>query len=245
MKPALVIFAYNRPVHLAALLQSIGKESLQEVASIYFYIDGPRNLETDAKLVDACADIAERFVTADVPKIINLASTNKGLRSSVIAGVSEVLSSNESCIVLEDDLILHSDSLFFLKWALASYRLDERVGSVSAYNPCEYHEGRKPAILTPRHSSWAWGTWAFIWDGFISTNLGTPSRSSERYWRRYYNLAGETLVDMYKLQRNGKIDSWSIDFDFYNWSTLRWSVCPNHNLVINRGFDDNTNTIAR
>ena len=62
--------------------------------------------------------------------------------------------------MLEDDLILSPFFLQYMTDALHAYRYDNNIGSVSAYSFFKKNPKYKTEVyLSPRHSSWGWGTW--------------------------------------------------------------------------------------
>ena len=108
MSAPIAIFAFNRPKELANMLESLKQNPLFEESEKYVFIDGPRN-EKDASLIKEVAQIA--YTATDNVK---LSPQNKGLGSSIIAGVSEVLNEHDAVIVLEDDLRLMPGFLTYM-----------------------------------------------------------------------------------------------------------------------------------
>lgn len=59
---------------------------------------------------------------------------NKGLGNSVIKGVTEVINRYGKAIVLEDDLILAPNFLFFMNQGLDKYKEETSVFSICGYS---------------------------------------------------------------------------------------------------------------
>ena len=141
------------------MLESLKQNPLFEESEKYVFIDGPRN-EKDASLIKEVAQIA--YTATDNVK---LSPQNKGLGSSIIAGVSEVLNEHDAVIVLEDDLRLMPGFLTYMNNALEHFKVDERILAICGYSlkiktPKGYDS---TAYFGDRASSWGWGTWRDRW----------------------------------------------------------------------------------
>ena len=106
-----VLFAYARLDHLRQTVESLRANREAGSTSLYVFCDGPKHeghkSQTDA--VRAYVDSIEGF--ASVTRIYR--DQNLGLARSIISGVSETLSTHDSVIVMEDDLVV---SPYFLKF---------------------------------------------------------------------------------------------------------------------------------
>jgi len=78
-----IVFAYNRPVHLARTLESLAENHGAESTDITVYCDGPRGPQDEPQVyqVRTTAQAAQGFRRVDVRS----SSVNRGLATSIIA----------------------------------------------------------------------------------------------------------------------------------------------------------------
>ena len=121
----IAVFAYNRPRHLAQVLEGLRRNREAVASDLFVYSDA-------AKMSAAASDVEEvRRVARGASgfRSVNIVEREKnfGLARSIIAGVSELTGRFGSVIVLEDDLLPSPDFLRYLNDALNAYRDDARV----------------------------------------------------------------------------------------------------------------------
>ena len=154
-------FAYARPDHLRRTLACL---RANQVPLIYAFSDGPGSSDK-APLVAEVRDILSRIDWCEV--VLCEREGNWGLGRSIRAGVTEVLTKHQMCIVFEDDLICVPGTYQYLAAALHHYKHDVRVMSVTGWT----HPVVTPDDVTNqpyfecRAESWTWGTWARAWQG--------------------------------------------------------------------------------
>ncbi len=105
----------------------------KEAASFDFIVfcDGPKDDSSQVQ-VDAVRTFLNSITGFKSVKIIT-SQLNKGLASSIISGVTEVLNDYESIIVLEDDMIVSPHFLTYMIDGLEKYQNDDRVISIHGY----------------------------------------------------------------------------------------------------------------
>lgn len=229
----IAIFAYNRPKHLARLLESLVANQLYADSPVFIFCDGPRRVD------DQDAVLETRRVARQLGSRCQIVEgrINRGLGQSIISGVSDLCRRYDRTIVFEDDLVLHSRCLDFLNAALRRYANDHRVYHVNAYRyPLPVASNPKFSRLI---SSWGWATWQRAW-----VNFESDASKLERLVRDA-NLVSAMDFDgaypyfkMLQNQARKKIDSWAIRW--YASVLLRGglAVCPNVSQVSNHGFDN-------
>lgn len=234
--PGLVVFAYNRPSHFKSVIEQLSRTIGIKDFDLYIFIDGPKN-DSDSHKVSEVRLIAEG-VNFTKSLSITSSATNRGLANSVISGVSEVLRIHESVIVLEDDIVVSPCFLNFMLEALAKFRNSKTVFSVSGYNyPLRYHESDPNFYLSHRSSSWGWATWADRWKKVDWSCTSYEQTKSQKNLIRDFNRGGEDLFNLLTMQMEGKIDSWSIRFDYAHFENQGFCLHPKQSLVENIGFD--------
>lgn len=165
--PVLII-AFNRPVHLRNLINSLRPLSPKK---IYVSVDGPRlSNKKDAELV---RQVREEIQKIDWTNDLNVTyqTENVGLRISVSQAVSRVLEECDCVIVLEDDVIVGSDFLKFMNFSLDKFQSDSRIGHISGYNlvPRNHLSNPDDLVRLSRYpESYAWATWSDRWRHYDS-----------------------------------------------------------------------------
>ena len=234
--PALVVFGYNRPDHFRKVINQLSQTTLIAEFSLFIFIDGPKS-EIDMQKVKEVRQIAGSVNFTKSVSIVDR-SANQGLAKSVIVGVSEVLKSHESVIVLEDDIIVSPCFLTFMVDAIKKYANSNEVFSISGYNyPLRYRKSDPDYYLSHRSSSWGWATWRDRWEK-VDWSCSTYERTkSQKVLIQAFNRGGNDLFDLLKMQMEEKIDSWSIRFDYAHFENQSFCLHPKRSLVENIGFD--------
>ena len=161
----IVLFAYARPEHLCRTLESLRAD---QVPLIYAFSDGPRGPDK-GPLVAQVREILRAIDWCEV-RLVERAE-NLGLGRSILAGATEVFDRHEQAIVFEDDLICVPGTYRYLSAAMAAYRENPRVMSVTGWT----HPRVIPTDITGqpyfdgRAESLVWGTWSRVWRGMDET----------------------------------------------------------------------------
>ena len=223
-----VLFAYNRPDALRRTLAALAADVLAAETDLFIRVDGPRN-ETDRGKVAAVRQVAldaHGFRSVDVI----WSEKNQGLAPSVISGVSHVLESFESVIVLEDDLVTHPGFLLYMNKGLEMYRDKSDVFSVCGYTsevPMPSGYGYD-AYFCVRSASWGWGTWRDRWQS-VDWN---PTKASLRAHARSFNRwGGSDCASMLRSWMEGRNSSWAIRFCYSEFLQGKASLFPVESLV--------------
>jgi hypothetical protein len=233
----IILFVYNRPEHTKKTIDALRLNQLATESSLFIFSDGNKN-ENDRKAVE---EVRNYIVTISEFKDvkITLRDKNLGLADSVISGVTEVIEKFGKAIVLEDDIVTSPYFLKFMNEALDFYEKDKRIYSISGYNfpiqiPDEYQH---KIYISPRPSSWGWGTWKDRWekvDWIISDYDQFLSNKKEI---KKFNLGGNDLTRMLKKQMSGKINSWAIRWTYAHYKGKGYCLFPLKSFAKNIGAD--------
>ncbi len=216
------------------MLASLKQNPLFEESEKYIFIDGPRN-DKDAELIKEVEQIA-----LTVTDNVKLSPKNKGLGSSIIEGVSEVLGNHESVIVLEDDLNLMPGFLTYMNEALERFKNDERVLAVCGYSlKIKTPKGYDSTVyLGDRASSWGWGTWHDRWEKVDWGVSDWKEFSNDKKAISRFNQCGSDMYGMLRDYMEGHNRSWAIRFCYHQFRNGMFSVHPVKSLVDNEGFGE-------
>ncbi|WP_353723157.1 glycosyltransferase [Dyadobacter sp. 676] len=232
-----VLFCYNRPLHLRQTVESLQTNALASESELFVFSDGPKR-EQDAQAIRE----VRQFLTGikGFKKItIFEAEKNKGLAASVIEGVGQVLSQYPKAIVLEDDMLSTSDFLSFMNQALDVYAQREDIFSVSGYTPPVQFPQNYPhgVYLVPRASSWGWGTWAHKWAKADWQVTDFAALKNDPGKQKAFNRGGGDLWPMLAKQQQGIIDSWAIRWTYSQFRNQAYGLYPVHSKIRNIGTD--------
>lgn len=243
----ILIFAFNRPNLLNNLLKSVRQNLNYNKHNFYFFCDGPKELhkKNQIRKIKENISIIKKFKSSK--KAIIIRKKNYGLANNIIDGVSQVLKKNDACIVLEDDLILHSDCLKFINFGLNKFKNDKSIGSISGYSyiHSDNLNCSQNWFKHYRHCSWSWGTWSSVWkkcswdfSKFSETKLNFISR------QRKFVKAGNDIPLLLNAHVKKLIDSWAVRFNYNCLKKGLYSISPKYSLVKNDGFGINaTHTV--
>jgi hypothetical protein len=225
-----VLFAYARPAHLKRTLDCLRAEA---VPMIYAFSDGPRTPAQEAAVAEV-RGVLRGIDWCDV-RLVERGS-NLGLGRSIRSGVGEVLGKHDAVLVFEDDLVCSEGAYSYLVAAMAHYRDDDRVMSVTGWThplviPGDvgdqpYFDGRAECLV--------WGTWARSWVGMdrdartLARELAVDGGDPYRY--------GADLVEMAAVEAAQNI--WAVRWLYLHM--VGGGVClrPPWSLVEHIGFDE-------
>ena len=243
MLAPILVFAYNRPIHLSQTLTALSQNSLAKNSDLFIFCDGAKERATISQhnLIAETRRIAhseKRFRTIHIIE----RDTNFGLARSIIEGVSMVIKQFNRVIVLEDDLLTSPFFLKYMNMALDYYEKRPGVMSISANRPPQ-SKMKIPAdyeydvFACLRSYSTGWATWEDRWNSVDWTldYLDAFLRSPEQI--KAFNRGGDDLTELLVLQRDGKIDSWAIRFGFAHFKEHCVAILPCISYVDNIGFD--------
>lgn len=235
-----VVFAYNRPLHLRRTLDALAACRLAARTEVHVFADGPKKpaaAEAVAEVRGVLAREAEagRFAAFHV----HASDANRGLANSIIRGVGQVLAGHGRVIVLEDDLLVSADFLEFMNDCLAFYEDEATVGAITGFCPFQtLPEGfGGDVFLARRTCSHGWGTWARVWEDVDWSGAGVQRLHGDWSLRRAFNAEGNDRYDRLRRQLAGRIDSWSIRFGLSLFLRGMGTIYPAMNRVSNIGFD--------
>jgi hypothetical protein len=242
-----VLFVYNRPRHAEETLKALAENELAKDTVLYIYADGPKKEASELLLerINETRELVKRQQGFKEVHIIE-ADSNKGLATSVIEGVTQIVSKYGKVIVLEDDLITSKGFLKYMNDALARYDNAESVMQVSGHCfPLEAGDEKHSAFFIPFCTSWGWATWKRSWDQFDPGVKDYELLKSDKLLADKFNLDGSfNYSSMLINQMETKtIDSWAIRWWWTIFRKNGLTLFPDKSLVENIGFGgDGTHT---
>jgi hypothetical protein len=231
----ILVLAYNRPVHLKRLLESIAENEGAGSSSISVSIDGPKN-HADIEKIMQCNEVASINYGFKRLEVFNH-TTNRGLADSVIDAVSTSFLKCERLIVLEDDLVVSRSFLNFMNSSLEKYQSHDQVASIQGYQYPGIKLSNGPVFLRGA-DCWGWATWRDRWrDTDFDSDLLISGFDSPQLKSQFDFEGNKPNFDMLLNQSKGRVNSWAIRWHASQFLKNRLSLFPEVSLVQNLGAD--------
>ncbi len=118
MTAPIALFVYNRLFHTMCTINALANNLYAKDSELIIFSDGPKT----ESYKEHVAEVRNFIRTIHSFKSVRIVESevNKGLAKSIIEGVTEVLESSETIIVLEDDLITSPEFLQYMNEGLLS-----------------------------------------------------------------------------------------------------------------------------
>lgn len=233
----ILLFTYNRLFHLKQTVEALQRNYKAKESALYFFSDASK----DGKTEEEIAAVRKYLFTVNGFKKTEIIQRKEhlGLAKSVIKGVSELFEEFDKLIILEDDLVTSRNFIVFMNNALEVYSKNPRIFSVTGYNhPIHIPKRYKPPVyLSPRCSSWGWGTWKDRWEKVDWEMKGYEVFKSDECAQNRFSRGGQDLLPMLDYQMRGYIDSWAIRWCYAHYKNNADCLYPVISKVKNIGLD--------
>ena len=205
-------------------------------SDVTIFVDGPRD-NSDLPMVEETRKISQepwpfRTIT------LEFSESNKGLATSIIQGVTQVLKQKGKIIVLEDDLVVSPVFLTYMNQALNQFQLVPQVASIHGYSLPLKPGVNRPYFLRGA-DCWGWGSWVDRWESVEWSSAKLLSQvDSASGLGELFDLGGAyPYREMLKNQTAGTVDSWAIRWHASMFVQNRLTLYPGETLVTNIGMD--------
>lgn len=128
----IVLFTYKRLNTLKQTIESLQQNYLATESDLYIFSDAAKGIE-DKESVDSVRNYI-KTIKGFKSVTITESEVNKGLATSIIEGVSQILKTHETVIVLEDDLVSTNNFLDFMNESLTKYEDETAIFSISGFS---------------------------------------------------------------------------------------------------------------
>lgn len=235
MRAPITLFTYARPDHTQRTVEALLRNLDVNEHDLIVYSDAPRTPDK-AQAVAAVREYLQT-ITGFRSVTIHHRTHNFGLAKSIIAGVSEVLSSHERIIVLEDDLVTSRHFLCYVNEALDRFDDDDRVISVHGY-VYPVQEMLPEAFFLRGADCWGWATWRRGWSMFNPDGQALLDELKRRDLVKQFDFNGTYgYSEMLESQIKGANDSWAIRWHASAFVADKLTLYPGRSLVHNIGND--------
>ena len=235
MYAPIALFVYKRLEHTREAIRALQCNDLAKDSPLIIFSDyakSPSEVDQVLSVREFCKNISG-FKSVQIIE----RSHNLGLAQSIITGVTEVLSSYDQIIVIEDDLVVAPYFLKFMNDGLRKYEENDRVISIHGY--VYPTKNILPLNFFLRGADcWGWATWKRGWSLFnqngaiLIKELKSRNLLSEFDFNRAYPFS-----KMLKDQIRGRNDSWAVRWYASAFLANRLTLYPGKSLIQNMGFD--------
>ncbi|HSV88425.1 MAG TPA: hypothetical protein VLH61_07265 [Bacteroidales bacterium] len=233
----ILLIGFNRPDVIKESFEYIRKAKPQK---LYVAIDGPRKeKEGESKLVEEVRTIVKQ-VDWHCQTHYKFHVENLGAELSVSSAITWVLETEETVIVLEDDIIAPMAFLRFAQEMLERYSNNENIYMVSSnqWTPFQIPNDEDYLFGVYGHS-WGWATWRRAWSRFdlhigdfsdILSNHKIHSLVNSKnelwYWKNLIR----------SMQERGRgNNTWDYCWVYIRFKERGLSIIPKYNLTSNIG----------
>jgi len=233
-----VVFCFDRPLHLKKMLESIGENKESQYTDAYFFVDGPRN-DKETILIDETVSVINSLRVFKEQKIIQR-DKNLGMQQNVIRGITEVLSNNEAVIVLEDDLKFSEYYLEYMNNALNFYRPYENVWHINGWSYPNYVLFKNKTSVSYQMSSWGMGLYKDKWEVFAKDQYGLTNKVSEKdsIFKKDFNFGNSyNWVEEIEMNDTGRLNTFSCFWYQCIYLNKGVTIYPSKSLIFNTGND--------
>jgi len=230
-----VLFVFSRVEHTARTIESLQQNELASQTEVFVYSDAARDNVEQPRVNQVRALIREIRGFKKVTIVERKA--NYGLARNIVEGVTEIVTSYGSVIVLEDDLVVSRMFLSFMNEALERYRDEPKVWHVSGWNYPIGHEGLGDAFFWRIMNCWGWATWKDRWKQFRKDTEHLLTEWSREEIEKF-NLDGAyRFWRQVEYNHGGEIDTWGVFWYATIFESKGLCLNPTFSLVRNIGHD--------
>lgn len=239
IKTNIIIFCYNRPLHLKKLLTKIREIKKRK---IYLISDGPKNIKDKIKVNLVRKEIKKSNIKFFKKKYLK---KNVGVRKIFELGLNWVFKYQREIIILEDDIIPAKSFFKFCDHMLSKYKENKNISQITGCNVNDkITKNLKNDYFLSKYSNiWGWATWKNRWSDYDNNfknvkNLINSKKfinsclsiNEYKFWKKYF-------IIHYK---NKNIGTWDYAWTYTNFLKERYSIVSKINLIENTGIEEGT-----
>lgn len=232
----IVLFTYKRLDTLIKTIESLQQNYLASESDLYIFSDAAKGIQDQ----EPVQNVRNYIKTIKGFKSVTITESpvNKGLATSIIEGVSQILKTHQTVIVLEDDLVSTNNFLDFMNQSLTKYEDETAIFSISGFSFNLNLEKKYfyDVYFLNRGWSWGWATWRDRWEKVDWKIKDYSEFIKNKKAQKLFAAGGSDLNSMLKKQMTGNLDSWAIRW-FYNQFKLGGlTLYPVKSKILNEGF---------
>lgn len=238
MHIAVLFLIFNRPDTTIRVFETIRQA---KPPRLYVAADGPRKDKIGEK--EKCEEVRSiiKKVDWDCEVKTLFREDNLGCGKAVSQAITWFFDQEEEGIILEDDVLPHSDFFPYCEELLERYKNVEQVRFISGRNHF-YGErvNNDSYFFSSINHVWGWAAWRRTWK-LYDYDLKNISMRNFAKSLSYYGYCGETVNYwkwIYTLQKKHIINTWDYQMTIALLHNNSLCIIPNSNLIENIGFGD-------
>ena len=233
----IVIFPYNRAMHLQLTLESLERCEGYKECPVYIFCDAP-NSNKDIVGTKAVRAVAKAWTEIHGGTVIER-PTNLRFRN-ITEGITEICEKYGRVIVLEEDMYISPDFLTYTRRSLDHYENDPQVKLISGYILPESQPNSPSTFFLPNSFIWGWATWQREWKKYQWFPDGADEffKDKDRCYRFNYKN-GRKYSEVLKRAVNANPPmsyTWDVQYAFVIFQQGGLTLHPHHPLVWNTGM---------
>ncbi len=237
----IIVFAYNRPIHLKRTLNALAKNNLANESELFIFCDGAKE---NAPKEQVERILENRKVAHSVAGFQSVSvierPCNIGLKANIVSAVTEIVNKYGSVIILEDDIVTSSGFLQFMNEALDMYKDDEQVMHISGYM-WPHRLPLSDTFFFKAPCPWGWATWKRAWQYYDDDTVKLYHQWENR-WEEFNSFGGNFLQRQLEANYSGQLKTWYVKWHAALLNNHGLALYPGQSLVDNTGFiEDATN----
>jgi hypothetical protein len=246
LRDAVLLVGFNRPKETKVVIDRLRQVKPK---NIYFAVDGARSDRPGEKLLVAeVRDLVSAF-DWDCTVLTRFPDTNLGCGAGVSTAISWALESEESLIILEDDIVPEISFFRYCDELLDYYKDDNEVYAISGCNfvPPEILPDGESYRFSAIPHVWGWAVWRRSWEKYSFDISDWRQDLPIRELRK--SLGGSMLATfmwarIFDLMAAGKIDTWDYQLCYAILKSKSKVATANVSAVTNIGFGNNATHTA-
>ena len=243
MTSPIAFFAFNRPYHTLKTLNSLSDNLEANQTDFYAFIDGPRKT-SEIQLIDNVEKIIRSFESNFRSLTIFRSENNLSMAINQKRGISHVLSSFDSVIIMEDDICVSKYFLSYMNNALEIYKRNKEVWHINGFNYPVKFDGDFECFFMRSMQCWGWATWKDRWKNFVDDPLSCdPYYLKAIFTKKMINefdLNVRKSINWSQVEDNasGKLNN-TLAIFWYGFIFLKKGLCltPKISMTKNIGHD--------
>ena len=203
---------------------------------IYIAIDGPRG-EGD---LESIAEILSVIEVSDLNIVgVRKNTFNEGT-FNVAKAIDWVFEENQELIIIEEDVLVSKEFIYFAEMMLMRYEFNTRIGSISAMNSVPRSRISKPDLpyrFSCYFYAWGWATWKSRWDEMIPVSDWKIDDLTFPRTAKSVLVKNKWKARFRDVEQGRAPGLWDYHWIYTYWMKRWLTIIPNVNLSLNIGFD--------
>ncbi|TQM47080.1 hypothetical protein BDE36_4839 [Arcticibacter tournemirensis] len=244
-KSPILFLIFNRPDTTYKVFEKIREA---KPTRLYIAADGPRKDRIEEESLCTETRAVSKLVDWDCDVKILFRNHNLGCKNAVSSALDWFFSQEDDGIILEDDCLPANDFFFFCDELLEKYRFDTRIRHIGGSN-LQYGNTRGDASYYFANMThvWGWASWKRAWIDYDKNLMKYEQKDVAIQLGKIFSdpLIVETWTEIFRMVKEGEIDTWDYQLGFINFFNNGLTIIPNTNLISNIGFrEDATHTLS-